>query len=212
MKKILIALVAALSATAVMAQGAPKAEAPAKPFTYVPQLYDITIGKKNAPVTLVEYASLSCPHCAHFYNDILPEFSAKYIDTGKVRLVYRHYPLNAPALKAATLVECADKDRQHDFLTVLFKMQDKWAYVPTYMDSLANIAALGGIGKERFDACMNDKSIEKTIVSGEQEASTVYKVNSTPTFFVVGSGAAGTSDPDVMKKSVDAALTTAGKR
>src|SRR6185369_3329083 len=117
MKQVVTATVAAilLSTTAWAVDGAgtgaPLAavkEAPAKPFKYVHKPTDIVSGKDTAKITVVEYASLSCPHCAHFFNEAFQQISDKYIETGQIRFVYRHYPLNDPALKAAVVVNCAD--------------------------------------------------------------------------------------------------------
>ncbi len=197
---------------APQAQPAPVPETPAKPFVYTPKATDIVMGKDTAPVVMVEYASLSCPHCGHFYNTVLPDLTTKYIDTGKVKLVYRDYPLNAPALKAAELVQCADPDRRHVFLKVLFNTQEKWAYDANYKDVLANVAALGGIDKAKFEACMKDAVIEKAILASAKEAQDDYKVQSTPTFFINGKPSQGNHDVENMSKLIDIALTDAGQK
>lgn len=187
----------------------PALPAPAKPFVYKPADMDIVTGKDSAPVVLVEYASLSCPHCAHFFTTVLPELTTKYIDTGKVKLVYRHYPLNDPALKAAELVQCAEPDRRHTFVKVLFTTQMKWAYDASYRDSLSNIAALGGMDRLKFESCMNDKSIEKSVLSVAKEASDDYKINSTPSFFINNKPYKDNHDVASMSKAIDAALAAA---
>ena len=143
-------------------------------------------GKADAPVTIVEYASLSCPHCADFYVHTLPELTKKYIDTGKVKLVYRDYPLNEPALKGAELVQCADPDRREAYVKVLFTTQLKWAYDAGYRDALSNIAVLGGMDRLQFEACMNNKAVEKIVLNVAKEAQDDYRVTSTPTFFING--------------------------
>ncbi|HEU5047027.1 MAG TPA: DsbA family protein [Rickettsiales bacterium] len=194
------------------ANPAPVPATPAKPFVYVPGEYDITIGKKNAPVTIVEYASLSCPHCAHFFTDTYPALKEKYIDTGKARLVYRDYPLNAPALKAAQLVHCVEPDRRHEFVEVLFKMQSKWAYNMDYMDALANIAALGGVEKAKFDQCTSDTATENALIAIEKQAADEYKVNSTPTFFINGKEYQGDRNIDGMGKAIEGALSPSVKK
>jgi protein-disulfide isomerase len=194
------------------AQISPAAAAPAvaqKKFIYVPKPYDVVIGKEKAPVTIVEYASLSCPHCAHFFNNILPTIEQKYIDTGKAKLVYRNYPLNKPALDAALLVNCAEKGQRHQFISVLFKLQNNWAYSPTYMDGLTNIALLGGLDKAKFDACMNDTAMQKEITEVEKEAADDFKINSTPTFFINGTIQQGVADADTMGKAIEQALAPA---
>jgi protein-disulfide isomerase len=193
-------------APAAATTAAPMPVTPAQPFVYAPKPTDVTLGKKNAPVVVVEYASLSCPHCSHFYNDALPQLTEKYIDTGKVLFVYRSYPLNAPALKAAELVQCADKDSRHIFVKVLFATQAKWAYDFRYEDALAGIAALGGIPRDKFDACMKDKTIEAAVLAVAKEGQDLYHIRSTPTFYFNGLMHEGYSTLDGMEKLFDDAI------
>ncbi len=220
MKKMFVAVaVALLSVTSVSsADEAKKApdkaaeEAPAKIFIYVPKASDIVIGQDNAPLTVLEYASLSCPHCAHFFMDTLPKLDAKYIKTGKVRLVYRDYPLNSSALKGAMLLQCVDKDRRHEFLTVLFKMQDKWAFGANYIEALSNIAAFGGFERARFNQCIDNKKVEEAALQVAKEASDIYKIEGTPTFFINGTKMKGETDIDGLSKVIDAALAAQTKK
>lgn len=215
MKQALVTITAILMAGSLYAADAPppaKAETAAKPFIYIQKPYDVMIGKPSAPVTIVEYASLSCPHCAHFYNEILPVINKKYIETGKVRLVYRDYPLNNPAIKAAEVVQCVEKERRHEFLSVLFKMQVQWAFTASYLDALSNIAALGGLEKAKFDKCINDPTMENNIIAVEKEASDEYKVNSTPSFFINGTAYKGYHDVENMSKAIEDALASPAKK
>ncbi len=179
---------------------------PAKPFVYKPNEYDVVEGKDSAPVTVVEYASLSCPHCAHFYTQAFPALKTKYIDTGKVKFVYRNYPLNDPALKGAQLVACADPDRRHAFLKVLFTTQQKWAYDAGYRKNLSDIAVLGGIDRLAFESCMNDRALEKKITAIAKEAADDYKVNSTPNFFINQNMYKGDHDAASLGKAIDDAI------
>lgn len=201
---------AAFAAKLVPGAASP-ASPPAKPFVYTPKESDIVTGKEDAPVTIVEYASLSCPHCSHFFLHSLPELAQKYIDSGKVRLVYRNYPLNDPALKAAELVECAEPDSRQAFVKVLFSTQTKWAYDNNFREALANIAVIGGIDRLKFESCMNNKSIEKIVLDVAKEASDDYKVNSTPTFYINGAAYKGDHDAPTMGKALDAELAKAKK-
>lgn len=189
-----------------------KAEAPAKHFIYVPKPTDIIIGKATAPVTIVEYASLSCPHCAHFYNDTLPKLKEQYIDTGKVMLVYRDYPLNPSALQASLLVQCAEKDRREDFVRVLFKTQDKWAFGTDVKEALANIAVLGGVDRTKFDRCLVNNDLQKSLVAVEKEASDDFKVGGTPTFFINGEEQKGDHNLATMGVVIDGVLAKIAKK
>lgn len=147
---------------------------------------DHAMGSKDAPITMIEYASLTCPHCAHFHNDILPQIKANYIDTGKVRLVFRSYPLDQPALKAAELAECVSPVTYFPMVSLLFKEQGDWAHGDKPLDALAKIAAGAGIDQTKFQACMDDKAISERIISRAQEGQDKFGVESTPTFFVNG--------------------------
>ena len=148
---------------------------------------DRILGNPDAPITIVEYASMTCPHCAHFQDDILPELKKKWIDTGKAKLVLRDFPLDEPALRAAMIARCAPPDRYYAFADTFFASQEKWVGTRDYREALARLAKLGGIGKEEFDACLKDTALENKIVEERLIASKELDVNSTPTFFVNGS-------------------------
>ena len=148
---------------------------------------DRILGSPDAPITIVEYASLTCPHCAHFQDDVLPEIKKKWIDTGKVKLVLRDFPLDEPALRAAMIARCAPPNRFYAFADTFFAAQEKWVKAPDYREALARLAKLGGLGKEEFDACLKDTALENKIVESRLIASKELDVNSTPTFFVNGS-------------------------
>jgi protein-disulfide isomerase len=163
---------------------------------------DVVLGNAKAPVTIIEYASLSCPHCAHFHRDIMPELQKRYIDTGKAKFVFRHFPFNAPALRGSQLVVCSGKAKYYTFLKVLFKTQDTWAFSQNFLESLEGIAKLGGISKERFDACMADKQIEDRIVKERKDAETLYGVQSTPTVFVNGTVIPGVPTLEAIAKAI----------
>ena len=147
---------------------------------------DRVLGSPDAPITIVEYASLTCPHCAHFTNEVLPEIKKEWIDTGKAKLVLRDFPLDEPALRAAMIARCAPPDRFYAFADTFFGSQDKWAGARDYREALARLAKLGGMGKDEFDACLKNTTLENKIVEQRLIASKELDVNSTPTFFVNG--------------------------
>lgn len=147
---------------------------------------DRILGNPDAPITIVEYASLTCPHCAHFENDVLPELRKKWIDTGKVKLVLRDFPLDEPALRAAMIARCAPPDRYYAYIDTLFAAQDKWVTARDYREALARLVKLGGMGKDEFDNCLKNTALENKIVEGRLTASKELDVNSTPTFFING--------------------------
>lgn len=142
------------------------------------------IGNPDAPIKIVEYASLTCSHCAHFHNDILPELKSKYIDTGKVYLQYVEFPLNDPALKATITARCLPKERYDGFVALLFKNQEQWSGGIDYMAHLKQNAKLAGLSDEQFDACQNNGEIKTRIAAQMQEAQDKWKVAATPTFII----------------------------
>jgi protein-disulfide isomerase len=150
------------------------------------QKSDIVIGKADAPITIIDYSSLSCPHCGHFHSQVLPALQKQYIDTGKAKLVYRHFPLNAPALRAAQLVNCAAPGQRQNFLKVLFDMQPQWAFTEGFIAQLKQIASVGGIDSAEFDSCLADKTGESKIIDVRKRAAEEAQVNATPTFFING--------------------------
>jgi len=147
---------------------------------------DRILGNPDAPITIVEYASLTCPHCAHFANEVFPELKKKWIDTGKVKLVLRDYPLDEPALRAAMVARCAPPDRFYAYVDTFFGAQEKWVTARDYRDALARLVKLGGMSREEFDNCLKNTALENKIVEGRLIASKELDVNSTPTFFING--------------------------
>jgi len=161
---------------------------------------DRILGNPDAPITIVEYASLTCPHCAHFANDVLPEIKKEWIDTGKAKLVLRDFPLDEPALRAAMIARCAPPDRYYAFADTFFAAQEKWVRSTDYREALARLAKLGGMGKEEFDSCLKNTELENKIVEGRLKATQELDVNSTPTFFVNGSKLAGAPTVEEFEK------------
>jgi protein-disulfide isomerase len=160
------------------------AQAPAPPeLAVTPE--DHVLGSADAPVTIVEYASMTCPHCAAFHTDILPELKKKYIDTGKVRLVYRDFPLDQIALQVAQVAECAGKDRYFGVVDVVFRTQPQWAASKDPVGELGKSLRIAGITEADIKACVADEKVANAIVA-ERQTGEKIGVNSTPTLFVNG--------------------------
>ena len=150
-------------------------------------LPDIVIGNADAPVTIVEYASMTCPHCAQFQMVIFPQLKAKYIDTGKAKYMLREFPLDNLAVGAFMLARCAGDDRYYPMVDGLFDTQETWAVTgPEAKEKLLLIARQAGFSKERFDQCLGDKVLFNKIVDTRSRGHDRFAVNSTPTFFVNG--------------------------
>ena len=142
------------------------------------------VGNPDAPVKVVEYASLTCSHCAHFHNDVFPALKEKYIDTGKVYFEFREFPLNDPALKATITARCLPPERYEGFISLLFQTQNKWAGGIDYMAHLKQNAKLAGLSDEQFDACQKSPELKLKIAEKMQEAQDKWKGSSTPTFII----------------------------
>ena len=147
---------------------------------------DMAVGLEDAPVTVVEYASMTCPHCANFHNSTYKDFKAKYVDTGKVRLIFREFPLDPLALRASMLARCAGPAKFFGMLDILFKQQSKWARASDPGKALQQLARMGGISSGRFKACMENEELINMILSTRLEGSKKFGVNSTPSFIVNG--------------------------
>jgi protein-disulfide isomerase len=150
-----------------------------------PRLGERFIGDVDAPVVIEEFSSFTCPHCATFHNNNMEAIKAALVDTGKVRFVYRDYPLNKPALDAAVMARCVPEGEYYDFITVLFKTQDEWAFDGD-PNKLIQTAKLAGLTQEEIDSCIEDRDVVKYILGGVQQASAEYEVKSTPTFIFNG--------------------------
>ena len=172
------------------------------------EVQEMTLGDANAPVTLVEYAMFTCPHCAAFHADVFPQLKANFIDTGKVRLVFREVYFNKPSLWAAMIARCAPPDRYFGIVEVLFTKQADWA---GSQDSEAMLQQLYGIGRqagltdEQMNACMRDRSLAEALVAEYQKNAGADGIDSTPTFLINGEKESNMSYEDLEAK-LNAAL------
>lgn len=174
---------------------------------------DIVLGDKNAPITFIEYASLSCPHCAIFYSDAFPKLKTDYIDSGKIKFIYRDFPLNQPALAAGVLALCqvkdvnADAEKYYNFIKVLLRTQESWAFVQDFSEKLKTIAKLDGMSNKKFESCMEDKNLQDRILKNRLQAAQVLQISSTPTFFINGEVVSGYSGYSDLKNVIETKLS-----
>jgi protein-disulfide isomerase len=159
---------------------------------------DIIVGKEEAPITMIEYSSLSCPHCAKFSNDVLPQIKKDFIDTGKVKFIPRDFPLDKPALQAALFAHCISPMRFQSTSESLFKTQDQW-HTENATEVLAQIAVGAGMDRAKFDACLADKDAEAKILATMKGGQDAFAINATPTFIVNGIKLEGEQTYDDMK-------------
>ena len=172
-----------------------------------PPLYDDdkVMGDPNAPVTMIEYASLTCPHCAAFETETLPKIQKNWIDTGKAKLVYRNFPFDKPGLQAAMVASCAPPERYFNFIEVLFQQQAQWAAAQDPTAALARIAKLGGMSDQQFQSCLANKDLENKIVAQRLAGEKEYGVGSTPTFFINGRKIVGAQEYEKFDEALQAA-------
>jgi protein-disulfide isomerase len=164
------------------------------------------LGSPDAPVEVIEYASLTCHHCASFHNDVLPQVKKELIDTGKVRLVYRDFPLDRVALEAAILARCLPPERYFPVLSILFSKQDDWSHAKDPVEPLARIGTLAGLSRPTYDACRADKALQDSIVQSRFEGENKHGVESTPSFVIGGKTYKGVLAFDAFKKTVEPLL------
>ncbi|MEZ5668401.1 MAG: thioredoxin domain-containing protein [Alphaproteobacteria bacterium] len=166
---------------------------------------DRVLGDRDAPVTIFEFSSLTCPHCAAFHNETLPRIEAELIDTGKANLVIRHFPLDQVAFQAATVADCVPEAQYYTFIAVLYSTQPQWATSSNPLQSVLQTAMLAGVPQATLTACVADESIGNTILSTRLRAQSELDVGSTPTFFVGGEEIRGAQDFDTFAEAVAAA-------
>jgi protein-disulfide isomerase len=169
--------------TDAMAQSATAADV-AKPVS----LPDMALGPANAAVTITEYASMTCPHCAAFTEEVFPKIKAEYIDSGKIRFVFREFPLDIKAAAGSMLARCIAKDDSGKYFAVidmLFKQQNDWVLKNT-TETLTRIGKQAGLSQQAVEDCLKDQALLDKIAADQKYAADVLKVNSTPTFFING--------------------------
>lgn len=169
-------------------------------------LGDKALGDENAPVSVVEYASMSCPHCASFHNNTWKAFKEKYVDTGKVYFIFREFPLNTPAYAVAMLARCAPADKYHEVIDAYFKDQSQWLTSDNMYQALLDRAEPFGFSKETFDACLQNQALVKGLDEIRAKGSEQFGVSSTPTFFINGVRESGALTLEQMEQRIDPLL------
>lgn len=171
---------------------------------------DIVLGKHDAKVTMIEYASLSCPHCAYFIRDAFPKLNQEYIKTGKVKFIYRDFPLDKTALSASLIAKChalnnpeKKVDEYYKLIKLFFNSQDSWAGHSDYIKKLQIIAKIQGVEEETFQKCLNNNEIQDQILLRRIEAAKNLKISSTPTFFINGNMISGFTDFNKIKNIIE---------
>ncbi|HKU70107.1 MAG TPA: DsbA family protein [Burkholderiales bacterium] len=187
--------------TEAMAQSATDV---AKPVS----LPDMALGPANATVTVTEFASMTCPHCAAFTEKVFPKIKSEFIDTGKIRFIFREFPLDIKAAAGSMLARCIAKDDGPKYFAVidlLFKQQNDWV-VKNTTETLTRIGKQAGLTQAQVEDCLKDQALLDKIAADQKYAAEVLKVDSTPTFFVNGERIKGETSIDEFKKKIDPLL------
>ena len=167
-------------------------------------LPDMALGPADAAVTITEYASMTCPHCAAFNATVFPKLKAEYIDTGKVRYIFREFPLDIKAAAGSMLTRCiANGDAQKYFAVtdMLFRSQNDWV-VKNTTETLTRIGKQAGLSQQQVEACLKDQALLDKIAADQKYASDILKVDSTPTFFINGEKIKGESSIEEFQKRI----------
>lgn len=195
--------IASLAAAAPLALAQSAGPVDQKALMEPPAMGEMVLGVETAPVTIIEYASASCPHCAAFANDVLPTLTKDYIDSGKLRLIFREFPHNDAAMGAFMVARCAPKERYFPLMEIYFKTQENW--VPKPLEGLRAIALQAGFTEETFMACLNNQEVAKNIFAVRQKAEG-FGVQGIPTFFINGERYDGENTLEAFKSKIDSLL------
>ena len=170
---------------------------------------DFIIGNDNAPITIIEYASMSCSHCANFHNNTLPDLKEEYIDTGKVKYVFRDFPYNYPALLGSMVMRCIPSEVRYDYMNALYKLQNMWVVRENVItrQELYKIMQTGGMTKENFDTCLSNVDLENKILQEVIAAQNEFDIRSTPSFLINGDLLEGDKSIKVFRQILDKILS-----
>ena len=170
---------------------------------------DFVIGNEDAKITIIEYASLSCSHCADFHVNTLETLKKEYIDTGKVKMVFRDYPFNYPALLGSMVLKCIPENYRYDYMNALFKLQTDWVNKKNKktIQELYKIMQSGGMTKDEYDACIYNTELENEILKGVMEAQNQFNIKSTPSFIIDGKLIEGNKSIKEFRQIIDKILS-----
>jgi len=169
---------------------------------------DFMIGNKNAPITIIEYASMSCSHCADFHTKTLPQLIEEYIDTGRVKIVFRDFPFNYPALLGTMVLRCVPEDTRYEYMQALYQLQLKWVNRENAKTTqeLYKIMQSGGMTKKEFNSCIKNVDLENSILQSLIDAQSEFNIKSTPSFLINGLLIEGNKSFKVLKEIIDKQL------
>ena len=170
---------------------------------------DFVIGDENAPITIIEYASLSCSHCADFHVNKLPKLIEEFVDTGKAKIVFRDFPFNWPALVGSMVIRCVPSELRYQYTDALYKLQSRWVVKDKtkIKQELYKIMQSGGMKKEEFDKCIENVDLENEILVGLMNAQEEFNIKSTPSFIINGTLLEGNKPIKDFRQIIDKILS-----
>ncbi len=168
-------------------------------------LEELTLGDPNAPITIIEYASMTCSHCAEFHNKTYPDLKKNHIDTGEVKFIFREFPLDKLAMATSMLARCVDSEISMAFIEILFKNRDRWIS-ENALNELKNFSKQAGLDSNEFDACLNNQQLLDDLIAGKEKAIEDYKINSTPSFIINGEVVSGNKPYSFFKSKIEEIL------
>ena len=170
---------------------------------------DFVIGSLDAPITIIEYASLSCSHCADFHVNKLPKLIEEFVDTGKAKIVFRDFPFNWPALVGSMILRCVPSELRYQYTEALYQLQSKWVVRDKVKikQELYKIMQSGGMTKEQFNECLGNKELENLILQGIMDAQEEFNIKSTPSFIINGTLLEGNKPIKDFRQIIDKILS-----
>jgi protein-disulfide isomerase len=198
----MLGLLGAAGAAALMPGAALAQNAPVQDLAVPGPLGDVWLGPADAKVTIIEYASLTCSHCATFHKDTYPKLKERYIDTGKVRFTLREFPLDPLATAGFMLARCEGESKYYPITDLLFDTQRTWAFVDKPLDALQQMLKQAGFSQEKFESCLRDQKLYEAVNAVRKRGEEKFKVNSTPTFFINGQRHGGSLSIDELEKII----------
>jgi len=168
-------------------------------------LEELTLGDPNAPITIIEYASMTCSHCAEFHNKTYPDLKKNHIDTGEVKFIFREFPLDKLAMATSMLARCVDNEISMAFIEILFKNRDRWIS-ENALNELKNFSKQAGLDSNEFDACLNNQQLLDDLIAGKEKGIEDYKINSTPSFIINGEVVSGNKPYSFFKSKIEEIL------
>ena len=167
---------------------------------------DMSFGEPNAPVSIIEYASFGCSHCAEFHINTYPKIKKEFIETGKVKFIFRNFPLDTPSLAAAMIAHCAGAKKYFGMVEIFFRSQQQWGSADNPLDALKKSARFGGMTNSKVDSCLENKQLLEHIQNVARHGQEKYKINSTPSFVINGKLISGALPYKDFKKEINLAL------